>query len=172
MELIKPLQEAGGEGGTASSSAAVLLIHDWSTLAFGTHSSKPYRVQLTHRHDVGYELSAAIIGRRGDPLAPMEVRPRAEDRVHSTRTPAPKTAAKRLDQLLPTMKAAAGWGLDKTLVHIIDREADSVGHFRKWTAQGHLLLVRADAARSVHLHRLARLPRSGRHGSDWRTGEH
>lgn len=150
-ELIKPLQEAGREGCTASSSSYVLLIHDWSTLAFGTHSSKADRVQLTHQHDIGYELSTALLvdAATGDPLAPMEVRLRAEDRVHSTRTPAPKTAAKRLDQLLPTMKAAAGWGLDKTLVHIIDREADSVGHFRKWTAKGHLLLVRADAARSV-----------------------
>jgi hypothetical protein len=150
-ELIKPLQEAGREGCTASASSYALLVHDWSTLAFGTHTSKADRVQLTHQHDIGYELSATLLvdAATGDPLAPMEIRLRAADRVHSTRTPAPTIAAKRLDQLLLTMKAAAGWGLDKTIVHIIDREADSVGHFRKWAAKGHIFLVRADAARSV-----------------------
>jgi hypothetical protein len=150
-ELIKPLQEAGREGCAASNSPYVLAVHDWSSLAYGTHPSKADRVQLTHQYDIGYELSVALLvdAATGDPLAPMEIRLRAADRVHSSRTPAPKTSAKRLDQLIVTMKAAAGWGLDKTVVHIIDREADSVGHFRKWAAKGHLFLVRADAARSV-----------------------
>ena len=31
-----------------------------------------------------------------------------------------------------------------TVVHVIDREADSVNHWRQWTADGHLALVRAD----------------------------
>lgn len=150
-ELIKPLREAGREGCAASNSPYVLAVHDWSSLAYGTHPSKADRVQLTHQYDIGYELSVALLvdAATGDPLAPMEIRLRAADRVHSSRTPAPKTSAKRLDQLIVTMKAAAGWGLDKTVVHIIDREADSVGHFRKWAAKGHLFLVRADAARSV-----------------------
>jgi hypothetical protein len=150
-ELIKPLPEAGREGCAASNSPYVLAVHDWSSLAYGTHPSKADRVQLTHQYDIGYELSVALLvdAATGDPLAPMEIRLRAADRVHSSRTPAPKTSAKRLDQLIVTMKAAAGWGLDKTVVHIIDREADSVGHFRKWAAKGHLFLVRADAARSV-----------------------
>jgi hypothetical protein len=150
-ELIKPLHEAGREGAAASNSPYVLAIHDWSSLAYPTHPSKADRVQLTHPHDIGYELSTTLLvdAATGDPLAPMEVRLRAADRVHSTRTPAPRTAAKRLDQLLPTMKAAADWRLDKTIVHVIDREADSVGHYRKWAAKGHRFLVRADAARSV-----------------------
>jgi hypothetical protein len=150
-ELIKPLQEAGREGCAASSSPYVLAVHDWSSLAFGTHPSKADRVQLTHQYDIGYELSVALLvdAATGDPLAPMEVRLRAADRVHSSRLPAPKTTAKRLDQLIATMRASKAWGLGKTVVHIIDREADSVGHFRKWAAKGHAFLVRADAARSV-----------------------
>jgi hypothetical protein len=150
-ELIKPLPEAGREGCAASNSPYVLAVHDWSSLAYGTHPSKADRVQLTHQYDIGYELSVALLvdAATGDPLAPMEIRLRAADRVHSSRTPAPKTSAKRLDQLIVTMKAAKAWGLGKTIVHIIDREADSVGHFRKWAAKGHAFLVRADAARSV-----------------------
>jgi len=150
-ELIGPLQEEGRRACAASPADFVLLVHDWSTLGFRAHTSKTDRVQLTHQYDIGYELATALLvdAANGDPLAPMEIRLRAADRVHSTRAPAPSISAKRLDQLLPTMRAAANWGLDKPIVHIIDREADSVGHYRKWVAKGHWFLVRADAVRSV-----------------------
>jgi len=35
------------------------------------------------------------------------------------------------------------------LVHIIDREGDSVFHYRQWQAQGHLFLVRANEGQRV-----------------------
>jgi hypothetical protein len=35
------------------------------------------------------------------------------------------------------------------VVHIIDREADSVGHYRSWDQAGHLFLIRADDDRLV-----------------------
>ena len=38
--------------------------------------------------------------------------------------------------------AAQGWA--PPTVHVVDREADSVGHWRQWHAAGHLALVRAD----------------------------
>jgi len=150
-KLIRPLQEEGRRGCAASTADFILLVHDWSSLNFPTHTSKIDRVQLTHQYDVGYELATALLvdAANGDPLAPMEIRLRAADGVHSTRVPAPRTKARRLDQLLPTMNAAATWGLDKPIVHVIDREADSVGHYRKWVAKGYFVLVRADAARSV-----------------------
>ena len=47
------------------------------------------------------------------------------------------------------MAAAAGWGLGRTPVHVIDREADSVGHYRRWHAAGHRFVVRADHDRVV-----------------------
>jgi len=40
-----------------------------------------------------------------------------------------------------------GW--DKPLVHIVDREADSVAHWRTWSAQGSRFLVRAKDAPKV-----------------------
>ena len=48
---------------------------------------------------------------------------------------------------LPTMEASRGWELDKSLLHVIDREADSVDYFRKWDAAGFKFLVRADDRR-------------------------
>src|SRR5262249_20801204 len=39
--------------------------------------------------------------------------------------------------------------LPKSVVHIIDREADSVLHYRQWDQAGHRFIVRADDARLV-----------------------
>jgi hypothetical protein len=47
------------------------------------------------------------------------------------------------------MQASRAWKLPKTLVHVIDREADSLAHYREWQARGHLFLVRADFTRKV-----------------------
>lgn len=149
--LIQPLQEAGRLALSAGDADWALIVHDWSTLAYGDHDSKKDRARLTHKHDVGYELSTALLveAGKGCPLAPMELRLRAAGAVHSTRQPAPRKSAKRLDQLLPTMESSRSWNLSLPVVHVIDREADSVGHFRDWHAAGHYFLVRADDVRAV-----------------------
>ncbi|MEO6808255.1 MAG: IS4 family transposase, partial [Isosphaeraceae bacterium] len=70
----------------------------------------------------------------------------AADGVLSTRQRRPKNVP-HLDQVLPTMKAAKTRGLSKPLVHVIDREADSVDHDRQWDNAGHRFLVRSDDRR-------------------------
>ena len=42
------------------------------------------------------------------------------------------------------IRASRDWGVAKTLVHVVDREADSVRHLRAWAADGQVFLVRAD----------------------------
>ena len=68
---------------------------------------------------------------------------KTKDAFLSTRDPAP-SAMPHLDQILPTMRRKSAWNLGKPIVHVIDREADSVGHYRKWDAGGHKVLIRAD----------------------------
>jgi hypothetical protein len=82
----------------------------------------------------------------GAPLAPMEMHLRTADGMLSTRSPAPRVQG-HLEQVLPTMRASRTWGLDKPILHVIDREADSVDHYRRWDAAGELFLVRADDRR-------------------------
>jgi len=82
----------------------------------------------------------------GSPLAPMEMHLLTAEGVLSTRSPAPRKRP-HLEQVLPTMKASAAWGLSKPIVHVIDREADSVDHYRRWDAEGHKFLIRADDRR-------------------------
>ena len=144
--LAEPLRAAGRAGAAGSSAGFVLLVHDWCKVAYPT--GKRDAVRLTHAADVGYELTTALLVSADDgrPLAPMELHVKTGRGVVSTRTPAPANRA-HLEQVGPTMAAVATWGLDRPVVHVIDREADSVGHYRRWHAAGHWFLVRADDRR-------------------------
>jgi hypothetical protein len=76
---------------------------------------------------------------------------RAADGVHSTRAAPTEAAVSSLDTLAPVFTEAADAlaGGGKPVVFVIDREADSVGHYRDWDAAGHQFLVRADDDRLV-----------------------
>ncbi|HVX63944.1 MAG TPA: transposase [Pirellulales bacterium] len=149
--LVEPLREAGrhaltDEGQRSAAPACALLVHDWSKVDYGSHTSKRDVTQLTHEADIGYELTTALLvdADDGSPLAPMEMHLKTKDGLLSTRNPAPSAGEYRLEQVFDTMQASHDWGLSVPLVHIIDREADSVGHYRQWHAAGHRFLVRGD----------------------------
>jgi hypothetical protein len=69
--------------------------------------------------------------------------------VCSSRQPAPAAAAFRIDEVLPSMRALDGLGLGGPLVHVIDREADSLAQYRAWQADGRFFLIRANASRKA-----------------------
>lgn len=141
--LAEPLRDTARERCHCVVSPFLMLVHDWSKLAFLAHAKKDL-AQLTHANDVGYELTTALLVSPddGSPLAPMELHCLTKDGILSTR---PHTrAVGHLEQLLPTMTASLAWELPKPLLHVIDREADSVGHYRRWHKLGHKFLVRAD----------------------------
>ena len=146
--LIEPLRTVGRDRLASTEMPFALLVHDWSKLSFAFAASKPDLTQLTHASDIGYELTTALLvsGADGSPLAPMEVHLKTAAGVLSTRRRAPKDVP-HSDQVLPTMRAAKTWGLSRPLVHVIDREADSVDHYRRWDAAGHRFLVRGDDRR-------------------------
>lgn len=147
--LIEPLRAVGRDRLAMSEAPFALLVHDWSKLSFAPGSKRDL-TQLTHATDIGYELTTALLvgGDDGNPLAPMEMHLKTADGVLSTRRRAPKDMP-HSDQVLPTMKAARTWGLSKPLVHVIDREADSVDHYRQWDAASHRFLVRGDDRRVI-----------------------
>lgn len=147
--LVEPLREAGRQACGQSHSEFVLLAYDWSKLDYGTHAAKADRLQLTHQHDIGYDLTCALLidAHNGDPLAPLEMHLKTAQAVYSTSDAPPQVTDHHLDQLQPIMQRSPGWQLGKQVVHIIDREADSLGHYRSWQAAGHLFLVRGDDRR-------------------------
>jgi hypothetical protein len=143
--LIEPLhavihQETAGHHGV------LLAVHDWSTLSFGGHPSKADRATLTHVHDLGYDLATVLMvrGDDGAPVAPASVSLTTAHAVQSTRDEPPAADTCHIDQVLPAMRYVRGCGFGGAVVHVIDREADSVNHWRQWAADGHWAVVRAD----------------------------
>jgi len=147
--LAEPLRQAGREAAADSGSRFVLLVHDWCKIDFASHTGKKDLRQCTHEHDIGYDMTTALLvdADNGDPLAPMQVHVRTADTVYSTAAQPPHVDDHHLDQLEPTMNEVTSWDLPRDVVHVIDREGDSLGDFRRWDEQGHKFLVRCDDRR-------------------------
>lgn len=143
--MIEPMLEAVQQE-VVRAPTVLLSIHDWSSLAFGSHPSKTDRATLTHATDVGYDLATVLMVRADDgaPIAPVSVSLTTADGVLSTRDDVATDDIPHIDQVLPSMQSVRDANFGATTVHVIDREADSVNHWRQWDADGHLALVRAD----------------------------
>jgi DDE family transposase len=149
--LIEPAQDAIRDALAASPSSFALVVHDWCMFSFQTHDSKLDRYQRSHDRDLGYELGSALVidAADGRPLGPMELRLRTAEGMLSTRPGDTALPPGHVDELLDVMTALQATQPDKTLVHIVDREADSIGHYRQWHTRGHRFLVRADLKRRL-----------------------
>src|SRR5882724_3614645 len=126
--LVEPLRELARQSVAQSSSEYALLVHDWSKIEYAGHAAKKDQVQLSHSTDHGYEMTTALLvdAATGMPLAPMELSLLAATGRHTTAAEKVQPAIAHLDQILPVMQASESWGIGKRLVHIIDREADSL----------------------------------------------
>lgn len=150
-DLVAPLHQAARQERAEAPAPYALVVIDWSNLNFHTHTSKADQVLFSRGSDRGYELAAAVLVDTlgGNPIAPLELRLRTADAVHSTRRPAPRRPAGHLDQVWPTMRAVAELGLPSTPVYVVDCEADSVDHLRCWQRHRQPFLVRTDGTRKV-----------------------
>jgi DDE family transposase len=149
--LIEPAQDAVRSALAECPSRFVLVVHDWCMFNFNKHQSKRDRYVRSHGSDTGYELGTALAvdAAGGRPLGPMEFRLRSAAGMLSTRIGGAVLPPGHVDELDDVMAAARDWGLGRVPVHVIDREADSVGHYRRWQAAGHRFVVRADRQRVV-----------------------
>jgi Transposase DDE domain/Transposase DNA-binding len=143
-ELVVPLRDYARGRIAESSMAFVLVAHDWCKLSFPGHSFRKDVTELSRTSDIGYEITTAlaISADDGAPLAPVELHMKTKAGFLSTREGMEPAA--HLEQVLPTMQASPVWKLGKPIVHVIDQEADSIGHWRTWAAPGHKLLIRGD----------------------------
>ena len=151
--LIEPAQDAVRSAMAERPARNDLDFHDWSMYNNNRHESKRDRYVRSHDTDRGYELGTALIvdATAGRPLGPMEFRLRTAAGMLSTRIGGAALPPGHVDELDDVMAAARWWGLGHAPIHVIDREADSVGHYRRWHAAGHRFVVRADCQR-VALH--------------------
>ncbi len=149
IDLMEPLREVGRQATHRCESDYVLLAHDWCKIDYGDHTSKKDLRQITHKNDIGYEMSTSLLidAASGQSLAPMQLHLKTGKAVHSTGKEPPALDAHRLDQLTPTMDESREWGLERNIVHVIDREANTLGRLRTWHEAGHQFLIRCDDRR-------------------------
>jgi hypothetical protein len=142
--LAEPLLAAARDGVAEHCERMALVVHDWSKLNFYRHQRKTNRLPSDRSGwPEGYEIFSTLVvsDREGAPLAPVGLCLEAADGMHCTRSYAPRPPLSRLDEVTAAMQALQGQ-LPKPTVHIIDREADSLAHYRQWNSQGMLFLVR------------------------------
>ena len=143
--LQAPLTAAAHEGIAQHCHDYALCVHDWSYLN-DQHINKSDTYAITHEHDVGYDLQSSLIvsDQTGQPLAPVALRLVSAEGSYATYNDAkPSLPVKgHLDEVSDSIEHLEGQGFGKPLVHIIDREGDSVGHIRRWDAAGSHWLVR------------------------------
>jgi hypothetical protein len=149
--LIEPAQDAVRSELARRPGRFVLVVHDWCMFNFNGHTSKRDRYVRSHDTDLGYDLGTALAvdAADGRPLGPLEFRLRTAEGMLSTRLGGAALPPGHVDELDEAMAAARGWGLGRELIHLSDREADSVGHYRRWHAAGHRFVVRADRDRVI-----------------------
>jgi hypothetical protein len=149
--LARPLLEAARAAVPQECLDYALVVQDWSQLHYNGHASKEDRVALAHAKDLGYELQTALLlsDQDGQPIAPLCHALRGQGGVYSTRSDRIAQPPTKLDRIAPVLRFVHDLKLGKPAVHLIDREADSVDHYRRWARQGRLFLVRADDNRRV-----------------------
>jgi hypothetical protein len=126
-------------------------VVDWSKIDYKKHTAKQDVVQISNKQDIGYDLTTQLLvnAQTGQPLAPIQMQLKTALGVLSTATPEPQVHEHHLEQVLPLMREADAVQFSAQLVHVIDREADSVFRLRQWNAAGFILLVRCDDDRIV-----------------------
>ena len=152
--LAEPLLQMARQWRRDHSSPWALVIHDWSVLSYPTHTTKHDCTLHGGPNSRGYDLGTLLLvhGDTGDPVVPLELELRDDRCIHSTRPVPVKGRDSRLDNMLPSMRCLDGvLGQDRVL-HIIDREADSVTHYRAWHKEGRCFLVRANDTRHARWH--------------------
>lgn len=145
-KLSEPLLDAAHEGVSSHCTQYALCIHDWSRLNYRKHTSKEDRYQITHKTDVGYDLQSSLLisADNGKPIAPVAQRLVTANMSHANyQTEENPQIKSHLDEVTDCIKWIETQGFKKPLVHIIDREADSVGHIRQWEEAQLLWLTRS-----------------------------
>ena len=149
--LMKPLLAHARSASATECSRYVLTVHDWSALGYGQHESKTDRIPLNTKKPAGYELAAGVFlsDQTGEPLAPAYHELADAQGVLSTRSARRLSPRAHLDALTLNLQHVEQSDLGKTAVHIIDAEADSVGHMRRWDIKHWKFLTRGDDVRWV-----------------------
>jgi len=150
-KLAAPILEQLPAAVAASCRDWCLVIHDVSPLHYTHHESKKDRIVLYNKNDFGYLMQTALLisDRNGDPLLPLYTGIEAAGGVHSTRREKALYARPWIDEISRTMGYVESLEPGRPSVHIIDREADSILHLRRFDRRQRKFLIRGNDVRRV-----------------------
>jgi hypothetical protein len=149
--LINPLIEVARTTLAESLSDYALVVHDLSHLDYRAHQRKKDRKLLSNKNELGYILQPALVVEAitGKPITPVYQSLTASDGQHTTKSEEVVPEQSMTDAVTTAIETVESLKLGKKLVHVEDREADSVWHYRHWDDQDWLFLTRADNERLV-----------------------
>jgi hypothetical protein len=149
--LNQPILDYAREMSSSRLNRYALVIHDFSGIDFTRHESKEDRITLYRKQDSGYFLQSALLvsDLTGNPIAPLYLGLEAADGVHSTRRERRLPRRRQIDELNRTFGYVESLELGKACVHIVDRQADSLLHLRRFSRCGRLFVIRSDDIRRV-----------------------
>jgi len=145
-ELMKPIL-AHGVAQSALCENYVLVPHDWSGLSYKKHTSKDDRYGIHNETELGYELQSSLMlsDVHGGPIAPVAFNVLNKADVLSTYTSEGERSATHLEELAKRIEYLEGCDFKKPLVHIIDREGDSVQLMRTLADKSWLVRCRSNS---------------------------
>lgn len=143
QQLNQPIQAMAVQQISESKHDFALVAHDWSQLQFAKHSNKINKLQRTHVNDVGYELQSSLLidADSGIPIAPLAQTLCDATGRHSTFTDYAEKDS-HLNALMSQIDHIESMNLGKKLIHMIDREGDSIAHLREMQQKGYHWLIR------------------------------
>lgn len=152
--LQEPLTAAVHQGIAQSCKHYALCIHDWSRLAF-KHQNKTDTYAITHPTDTGYDLQSSLIinDQNGTPIGPAAHRLVSGHGSYATYyadSKAEPQTKDHLDEVCACIEHLEQQGFAKPLVHIMDREADSVFHLRAWAKKDYHSVLRVKGSNQLN----------------------
>ena len=158
-ELFKPIVEHLKSEIPNKCNKFVLAMSDWSHLDYKKHSSKS-ELKSENRKDtcmkIGYDLQStiAVSDITGEPIAPMVHNIKTSDNVYSTYDNNIDMKLTHLEELGKRAKHinTAFKSDDKQIVHIVDRESDSIAFMRALQANNILFVLRGKSNSKVQFY--------------------
>jgi len=148
-ELFKPIEDNLKDETDNQCDKYLLAMSDWSHLDYKKHKSKS-ELKSENRKDtcmkIGYDLQTtiAVSDRTGEPIAPMVHNLKTSDTVYSTYDDNIDMKLTHLEELASRAKYIDTnfKSKDKQIVHIVDREADSIAFMRALADSSSLFILR------------------------------
>lgn len=139
VELSQPLLKAAHEASAHECDDYILIPHDWSHLAYNAHKGKQDTYN-TFKKCIGYDLqsSLAISDRHGGPLALVAMNLKTKDTIFSTYSKNLEGLT-HLEELAKRIDWLENQNFNKSLVHIVDREAASIAFIRSFGDKNFLI---------------------------------